>query len=58
MNYQEAAKLRKKSFGTLLAEQEGGLVSSLTKAISQKTQAKIKGFKEKIIRIYRVKNKK
>jgi hypothetical protein len=46
MNYQEAAKLRNKSFGTLLAEQEGGLVSSLSKAISQKTQAKITGLKE------------
>jgi hypothetical protein len=46
MNYQEAAKLRNKSFGTLLAEQEGGLVPSLSKAISQKTQAKITGLKE------------
>ena len=47
MNYQEAAKLRKKSFGTLLAEQEGGLGSSIKSAISQKTQAKIAGIKEK-----------
>lgn len=47
MNYQEAAKLRKKSFGTLLAEQEGGLGSSIKSAISQKTKAKITGIKEK-----------
>ena len=47
MDYQEAAKLRKKSFGTLLAEQEGGLGSSIKSAISQKTQAKITGIKEK-----------
>ena len=47
MDYQQAAKIRKKSFGTLLAEQEGGLGQSLKAAISQKTQAKIKGIKEK-----------
>jgi predicted chitinase len=46
MDYQEAAKIRKKSFGTLLAEQEGGFGQSLKAAISQKTQARIKGIKE------------
>lgn len=46
MDYQQAAKIRKKSFGTLLAEQEGGFGQSLKAAISQKTQAKVKGFKE------------
>lgn len=46
MDYQEAEKIRKKSFGTLLGEQEGGLGSSLKSAISQKTKAKITGIKE------------
>ena len=46
MDYQEADKIRKKSFGTLLGEQEGGLGSSLKSAISQKTKAKITGIKE------------
>ena len=46
MDYQEADKIRKKSFGTLLGEQEGGLGSSLKSAISQKTQAKVAGIKE------------
>jgi hypothetical protein len=47
MNYAEAKKIREKSFGTLLAEQEGGFGSSLKAAISQKTKAKITGIKEK-----------
>ena len=47
MDYQQAAKIRKKSFGTLLAEQEGGLGQSLKAAISQKTKAKVTGIKEK-----------
>ena len=47
MDYQQAAKIRKKSFGTLLAEHEGGLGQSLKAAISQKTKAKIEGIKEK-----------
>ena len=47
MEYKEAKKLREKSFGTLLAEHEGGLGSSLKAAISQKTQAKMTGMKEK-----------
>jgi hypothetical protein len=47
MDYQKAEELRKKSFGSLLGEQEGGLGTSLKSAISQKTQAKITGIKEK-----------
>lgn len=47
MGYKEAKEIRKKSFGTLLAEQEGGLASSLKAAISKKTKAKIVGLKEK-----------
>lgn len=46
MDYEQAEKLRKKSFGTLLAEQEGGLASSLKSAISLKTKAKVTGLKE------------
>ena len=46
MNYKEAKKIREKSFGTLLAEHEGGLGSSLKAAISKKTKAKIIGIKE------------
>jgi hypothetical protein len=48
MSYQQAKKLKGKSFGTLLAEQEGGLKESFRKAVSLKTQAKVKRFKEKI----------
>jgi hypothetical protein len=48
LNYQQAAKIRKKSFGTLLGEQEGGLFTSFKKALSIKTKANVKGFKEKI----------
>ena len=47
MEYKEAKKIRGKSFGTLLAEHEGGLGSSISAAISQKTQAKMAGMKEK-----------
>jgi predicted chitinase len=47
MSYQQAEKIRKQSFGSLLGEQEGGLGTSLKSAISQKTQAKITGIKEK-----------
>jgi hypothetical protein len=46
MEYREAQKIRKKSFGTLLAEQEGGLGTSLKKTISLKSQAKAKGIKQ------------
>lgn len=46
MDYSQAAKIRKKSFGTLLAEQEGGLGASLKSTISQKTQARVEGIKE------------
>lgn len=47
MDYDKAEKIRKKSFGSLLGEQEGGLGSSLKSAISLKTKAKITGIKEK-----------
>jgi len=47
MNYQKAERIRKKSFGALLSEQEGGLGESFKKALSLKTQAKVKGIKEK-----------
>lgn len=47
MDYAKAQKIRNKSFGTLLAEQKGGLGESLKKTISQKTQAKMTGIKEK-----------
>lgn len=47
MDYKEASKIRKKSFGTLLAEHEGGLGSSLKAAISQRTQARMTGLQEK-----------
>jgi flagellum-specific peptidoglycan hydrolase FlgJ len=47
MDYDKAEELRKKSFGSLLGEQEGGLGASLKSAISQKTQAKMTGIKEK-----------
>ena len=46
MGYKKAKDIRKKSFGSLLAEQEGGLGTSLKKAISLKTKAKMMGFKE------------
>jgi len=47
MDYDKAEQIRKKSFGSLLGEQEGGLGASLKSAISQKTQAKMTGIKEK-----------
>ena len=47
MDYDKAEQIRKKSFGSLLGEQEGGLGASLKSAISQKTQAKVTGIKEK-----------
>ena len=47
MDYQKAKDTRKKSFGELIAENEGGLGSSLKSAISQKTQASVTGLKEK-----------
>ena len=46
MNYKEAGKIRKSSFGSLLAEQEGGLGQSFKKALSLKTKAKMSGIKE------------
>jgi outer membrane biosynthesis protein TonB len=47
MDYEKAEKIRKQSFGSLLGEQEGGFGASLKSAISQKTQAKMTGLKEK-----------
>ena len=47
MEYADAKKIRGKSFGTMLAEHEGGLGSSIKSAISQKTQARMTGLKEK-----------
>ena len=47
MEYAEAKRIRGKSFGTMLGENEGGLGESLKAAISQKTQAKMTGLKEK-----------
>ena len=47
MDYQQAKDIRKKSFGTMLAEEEGGLFSSLGKTISKKNQARMIGLKEK-----------
>lgn len=46
MDYKEAKDIRKKSFGTLLAEQEGGFGTSLKNALSQKSQARMTGIKE------------
>ena len=46
MDYRSAAKIRKKSFSSLLAEQEGGLLSSIGSAISSKTRANVTGIKE------------
>jgi len=47
MDYAEAKRIRGKSFGTMLGEHEGGLGESFKAAISQKTQAKMTGLKEK-----------
>jgi len=46
MAYREATNIRKKSFGTLLGEQEGGLGESLKKTISLKAKAKMTGLRE------------
>jgi hypothetical protein len=46
MGYREAKNIRKKSFGTLLGEQEGGLGTSIKKAMSLKAKAKMTGIKE------------
>jgi hypothetical protein len=47
MDYQQAKDIRKKSFGTMLAEEECGLFSSLSKTISKRNQAKMTGLKER-----------
>lgn len=47
MDYRQAKKIREKSFGTLLAEQEGGIASSIRATISQRTKAKMTGMQEK-----------
>jgi len=47
MTYQQAERLRSKSFGSLLGEQEGGLSESLRKTLSIKGQARMTGIKEK-----------
>lgn len=47
MDYRQAKNVREKSFGTLLAEQEGGFGSSLKAALSQKSKARAVGLKEK-----------
>jgi len=46
MDYEEAEGIRKKSFGSLLANQEGGLGTSLKKTLSLKSKAKMTGIKE------------
>jgi hypothetical protein len=46
MDYKQAKGIRKQSFGSLLAEQEGGLGSSIKSAIGQKTKATMTGIKE------------
>jgi hypothetical protein len=46
MEYQDAKNIRKKSFGTLLGEQEGGFGASLKKTLSLKSQARTAGIKE------------
>ena len=47
MTYQQAERIRKKSFGSLLGEQEGGLGESLRKTLSIKGKARMTGIKEK-----------
>jgi hypothetical protein len=47
MDYRQAKNIREKSFGTLLAEQEGGFGSSLKAALSQKSKARAAALKEK-----------
>ena len=46
MDYKQAKGIRKQSFGSLLAEQEGGFGSSMKSAIGQKTKATMTGIKE------------
>ena len=46
MDYEEAEGIRKKSFGSLLADQEGGLGTSLKKSLSLKSKARMTGIKE------------
>ena len=46
MDYQNASRIRKSSFGTLLSQQSGGFGQSFKAAISQKTKAKMMGIKE------------
>jgi hypothetical protein len=47
MTYQQAERIRNKSFGSLLGEQEGGLGTSLRKTLSIKGKARMTGIKEK-----------
>jgi transcriptional regulator with XRE-family HTH domain len=47
MNYQQAERIRNRSFGSLLGEQEGGFGESLRKTISLRGQARMKGIKER-----------
>ncbi len=47
MTYQQAERLRGKSFGSLLGEQEGGLGESLRKTLSLKSKARMTGIKER-----------
>ena len=47
MTYQQAERIRSKSFGSLLGEQEGGLGTSLKKTLSIKGKARMTGIKEK-----------
>jgi hypothetical protein len=46
MDYQNASRIRKSSFGTLLSQQSGGFGQSFKSAISQKTKARMMGIKE------------
>jgi len=46
MDYRQAQNIRNKSFGTLLAEQEGGAFSSLRKTISLKSKARATRIKQ------------
>jgi hypothetical protein len=46
MDYQNASRIRKSSFGTLLSQQSGGFGQSFKAAISQKIKAKMMGIKE------------
>jgi len=46
MDYRQAQNIRNKSFGTLLAEQEGGAFSSLRKTISLRSKARATRIKQ------------